>query len=66
METANTSPGTGAELLSVDETACMLGVSRSFVYQHAHQLPRVKIGHIVKFRRVELDKRILMGNLLTK
>jgi len=42
-------------LLTVDEVAEILRVPRSWVYSHQDQLPTVRLGRYVRFRRSEID-----------
>jgi len=46
-------------LLSVEETASYLGMSKSWCYQHLMKYcPRVKIGGKLKFHKEDLDRFI--------
>ena len=42
-------------LLTVDEVAAILRVPRSWVYSHQDQLPTVRLGRYVRFRRSEIE-----------
>jgi excisionase family DNA binding protein len=42
-------------LLTVDEVAEILRVPRSWVYSHQDQLPTVRLGRYVRFRRSEIE-----------
>lgn len=47
-------PNGPAALLSVHETAAILNVSESWVRRHAHELPVVRVGRLVRFDRTLL------------
>ena len=49
-------PGTDRVLLTADEVAAILRVPRSWVYGHLHQLPVVRLGRYVRFRRRGIDR----------
>ena len=42
-------------LLTVDEVAEILRVPKSWVYSHQDQLPTVRLGRYVRFRRSEIE-----------
>lgn len=42
-------------LLTVDEMAEILRVSRSWIYSHQDQLPTVRLGRYVRFKRSEIE-----------
>jgi excisionase family DNA binding protein len=42
-------------LLTVDELAEILRVPRSWIYSHQDQLPTVRLGRYVRFRRSEIE-----------
>jgi excisionase family DNA binding protein len=48
----------GAILLTADEVAQMLRVPRSWVYSHLDQLPTIRLGRYVRFKRSEIDRFI--------
>ena len=43
-------------LLTAEEVAEILRVPRSWVYSHQDQLPTVRLGRYVRFRRCEIDR----------
>ena len=43
-------------LLTAEEVAEILRVPRSWVYSHQNQLPTVRLGRYVRFRRCEIDR----------
>jgi len=45
-------------LLSIEETADFLGISKNTLYEWIVQkrIPHLKVGRLVKFRREELDE----------
>lgn len=50
-------------LLTVEQVAALLGVSKAWVLAHANgnrrpKLPSVKLGKVVRFRLTELDEFI--------
>jgi excisionase family DNA binding protein len=49
---------TVAQLLTVDEVAGILRVSRSYVYEQKHRIGYVKLGRQVRFCRDALDRFI--------
>ncbi len=51
--TAGNSSGEG--LLTADEVAQILRVPRSWVYSHLSELPVIRLGRYVRFRRSEID-----------
>jgi len=42
-------------LLTVDEVAEILRVPKSWIYSHQDQLPTVRLGRYVRFRRSEIE-----------
>jgi len=42
-------------LLTVDELAEILRVPRSWIYSHQDQLPTVRLGRYVRFKRSEIE-----------
>ena len=51
------SPGiTDYSLLTAEEVAAQLRVPRSWVYGHLDQLPTVRLGRYVRFRRRGIDR----------
>jgi excisionase family DNA binding protein len=42
-------------LLTADEVAQILRVPRSWVYSHLSELPAIRLGRYVRFRRLEID-----------
>ena len=42
-------------LLTAEEVAQILRVPRSWVYSHLSELPAIRLGRYVRFRRSELD-----------
>lgn len=45
----------GGPLLTADEVAEILRVPRSWVYSHLSELPVIRLGRYVRFRRSEID-----------
>ena len=43
-------------LLTVDEVAAILRVPRSWVYSHLSQLPVIRLGRYVRFKRSEVER----------
>ena len=43
-------------LLNADEVAQILRVHRSWVYSHLTELPAIRLGRYVRFRRSEIDR----------
>ena len=55
------------EYFTPDELAAYLNVSRKFIEKHiaTRRIPgAVKIGRVWRFRRSDLEKRLLSGSLL--
>src|SRR5258708_37818408 len=54
---ANSTVGNPSEevLLTADEVAQILRVPRSWVYSHLSDLPVIRLGRYVRFRRSEID-----------
>jgi hypothetical protein len=44
------------ELWTVDDLAHWARVPRSWVYSHCHELPKVKIGHLLRFDPDEIKR----------
>jgi len=42
-------------LLTVDELAAILRVPKSWIYSHQDQLPTVRLGRYVRFKRSEIE-----------
>lgn len=42
-------------LMNVEEAAAYLKVKKSWLYAHARELPVIKLGHGLRFRRSDLD-----------
>lgn len=51
-------PAKADELMSVEELAAYLGVSKDGIYRKTagNEIPFVKVGRLVKFRRSEVDR----------
>jgi excisionase family DNA binding protein len=45
-----------AMLLNADEVAEILRVPRSWVYGHLSELPVIRLGRYVRFRRAEIER----------
>lgn len=45
-------------IFSVDELAEYLRVSNKWVYDHAYELPKFKVGGLLRFRKKKIDKYI--------
>ena len=45
-------------LLNADQVAQILGVPRSWVYSHLDQLPTIRLGRYVRFRRSDIERFI--------
>ena len=45
-----------AVLLNADEVAQILRVPRSWVYSHLSELPVIRLGRYVRFRRSEIER----------
>jgi len=43
-------------LLDADEVAQILRVPRSWVYSHLKELPAIRLGRYVRFRRSEIER----------
>ena len=55
------------ELIDSRQLATMLSVSKKFIDKHtaAHRLPgMVRVGRLIRFRRLEIEKRLATGELL--
>lgn len=44
------------DLLTADEVARMLRVPKSWVYSHLADLPAIRLGRYVRFRRGDMDE----------
>ncbi|HWR14774.1 MAG TPA: helix-turn-helix domain-containing protein [Terriglobales bacterium] len=49
-------PPTGDVLLNAEEVAQILRVPKSWVYSHLHELPAIRLGRYVRFRRREIER----------
>ena len=49
-------PNADNVLLSADEVAQILRVPRSWVYSHLNELPAIRLGRYVRFRRSEIER----------
>jgi excisionase family DNA binding protein len=47
---------TGDVLLNAEEVAQILRVPKSWVYSHLHDLPVIRLGRYVRFRRCEIER----------
>jgi excisionase family DNA binding protein len=56
--TSNSSPNPSSDefLLNAGEVANILRVPRSWVYSHLKELPVIRLGRYVRFRRSEIDR----------
>jgi len=55
------------DFITPRELAATLGVSLRFIHKHTHsgRMPgAVKIGRCVRYRRAEIERRLLNGQLL--
>ena len=50
------SVGLDAILLDAGEVAQILRVPRSWVYSHLKELPAIRLGRYVRFRRAEIER----------
>lgn len=50
------SVGQNSILLDADEVAQILRVPRSWVYSHLKELPVIRLGRYVRFRRSEIER----------
>lgn len=61
MENVATTPDLGARptaesvLLNAEEVAQILRVPKSWIYGHLHELPAIRLGRYVRFRRCEVE-----------
>lgn len=53
-ELADQRPAVGA-LLTVDEVAAILRVPKSWIYAHLSDLPAIRLGRYVRFKRADID-----------
>ena len=44
------------DLLTADEVARILRVPKSWVYSHVTDLPAIRLGRYVRFRRRDIDR----------
>ena len=58
VELADQRPAVGA-LLTVDEVAAILRVPKSWVYAHLSDLPTIRLGRYVRFKRSDIDEFLL-------
>ena len=49
-------PSPDSILLGADELAQILRVPRSWVYSHLRELPVIRLGRYVRFRRSEVER----------
>ena len=42
-------------VLTIKEAAAYLNVKTSWLYAHSRELPAIKVGHGLRFRRADLD-----------
>ncbi len=62
MENPATVPDSGLRstaenvLLNADEVAQILRVPKSWVYSHLHELPAIRLGRYVRFRRCDIER----------
>jgi len=55
VEVADQRPAIGA-LLTVDEVAAILRVPKSWIYAHLSDLPTIRLGRYVRFKRSDIDE----------
>ncbi|HLH09262.1 MAG TPA: helix-turn-helix domain-containing protein [Terriglobales bacterium] len=60
MENSTTVPNLGFRLtedalLNAEEVAQILRVPKSWIYSHLHELPAIRLGRYVRFRRCEIE-----------
>ena len=57
---------TESDFFSTQELCSFLGVSKKFIQKHrAKRIPgAVKVGHIWRFRKTDIEKRLLSGQFL--
>jgi excisionase family DNA binding protein len=46
-------------LLTAEEVAAILRVPKSWVYSHQNQLPTIRLGRYVRFRRVDIEELLV-------
>ncbi len=62
MENVATTPKFSARsavesaLLNAEEVAQILRVPKSWIYSHLQELPAIRLGRYVRFRRVEIER----------
>jgi predicted DNA-binding transcriptional regulator AlpA len=69
MKTSELNPATLPDYLTPKELAVKIGMSHKFVVcqTQARRVPgQVKIGRLWRYRRVEVEKRLLSGEFLLK
>jgi len=49
-------PPTGDVLVNAEEVAQVLRVPKSWVYSHLRDLPAIRLGRYVRFRRCEIER----------
>jgi excisionase family DNA binding protein len=52
----STSPTDGNDILTVKQAAAYTQVSASFLYRNLDNMPTIRIGNAVRFRRSQLDQ----------
>jgi len=52
----NSRPTTDTVLLNAQEVAQILRVPKSWIYSHLHELPTIRLGRYVRFRRCEIER----------
>lgn len=54
------------EFLTLNELAEYLNISKKFIIKHTanRRLPGIKMGRIWRYRKKEIEKRLLSGKLL--
>jgi excisionase family DNA binding protein len=55
VELVDQRPTVGA-LLTVDEVAAILRVPKSWIYAHLSDLPTIRLGRYVRFKRSDIDE----------
>ena len=49
-------PTADSVLLNADEVAHILRVPKSWIYSHLRELPAIRLGRYVRFRRCEIER----------
>jgi excisionase family DNA binding protein len=52
----NSRPNAESVLLNAEEVAQILRVPKSWIYSHLHELPAIRLGRYVRFRRCEIER----------